>query len=81
MDIMLAQLWLLHPCKCGVTVIERPLMARSSRTGADRERQQRIGYDAFAEPTTNERNLREADLRRKTENFRSGSKAVQLIGF
>ena len=25
----------------------------SSRTEADRARQQRVGYDAFAEPTTN----------------------------
>ena len=30
----------------------------SLRTEADRERQQRIGYDAFAEPTMNERYLR-----------------------
>ena len=37
---------------------ERSLLALSSRTGADWERQQRIGYDAFAEPTMNERYLR-----------------------
>jgi hypothetical protein len=30
----------------------------SSRSGANRERQQGIGYDAFAEPTVNERYLR-----------------------
>jgi hypothetical protein len=40
---------------------ERLLLALSSRTGADRERQQRIGYDAFAEPTMNERFLRTPD--------------------
>ena len=40
---------------------EWSLLALSSRTGADRERQQRIGYDAFAEPTMNERYLRTAD--------------------
>jgi hypothetical protein len=34
---------------------ERSLLALSFRTGADRERQQRIGYGAFAEPTMNER--------------------------
>jgi hypothetical protein len=38
-------------------------MALSSRTGADRELQQRIGYDAFAELTTNERYLRVCDVR------------------
>jgi hypothetical protein len=42
---------------------EGPAVALSSRTGADRERQQRIGYDAFAEPTMNERYLRTADVR------------------
>ena len=42
-------------------ILEGPVMALSSPTGADRERQQRIGYDAFAEPTTNERYLRIRD--------------------
>ena len=43
---------------------EGPAVALSSRTGADPERQQRIGYDAFAEPTTNERYLCIPDGRR-----------------
>lgn len=41
---------------------ERLLLALSSRTGADREWQQRIGYDAFAEPTMIERFLRTAAI-------------------
>jgi hypothetical protein len=43
---------------------EGPAVALSSRTGVDRERQQTTGYDAFAEPTTNERYLRIPDGRR-----------------
>jgi hypothetical protein len=41
---------------------EGQLLALSSRTWADRERPQRIGYDALGEPTMNERYLRVADV-------------------
>jgi hypothetical protein len=45
-------------------------MALSSCTGADRERHQRIEYDAFAELTMKERHLRVCDVRDDISNRR-----------
>jgi len=42
---------------------EQPVLALSSRTKTDRERPQRVGYDAFARPPANGRYLRTADGR------------------
>ena len=52
--------------------------AQGFRTGTEQECALTGAFDTFAEPSANTRNLRQADLRHETENFRFGSKPAEV---
>ncbi len=62
--------------RLGSLLLERPLLALSSRTGTGGEGQQSVGYDPFARSPESDRSLRNSTLHWINRKVRTGSVAA-----